>query len=388
MTSGESTKRSRLDADSVMGVVQALGAAELGGEKELLLVLDGSELRRPWAQEQEYLMQVKSLEGELVNGYRTWNVLGLGLGEQKKRGILYHHLFSSQAPDFVSENTETERAIESVRKALADRDVEVTWVLDSFYDNDQIWWTIWRGDEHLVNRVYHDNRIVQVEVAPGIFQERYLDATFRHLRRQARFETELEVRLQGQKRAKRQKVMVEVGSTPIWVYGDEKEEPRPSKKAWLVQVKVEGAVEDPWYLITDWSAEDEQSAVRIFIFYRYRWSVEDTFKFVKTVLGMEEVQVLDFEAVRTLVAFAWVAAGFLFQLGLTLDLPEVQLLALLGGWEQRENRPPGKIVLSRGLRRLLDKFATDAFLAQYKQVHGDLPPFIMKLAARYGFSDF
>jgi hypothetical protein len=43
---------------------------------------------------------------------------------------------------------------------------------------------------------------------------------------------------------------------------------------------------------------------------------------------------LKLQAVRTLVALAWVAAGFLFHLGLTLDQPEVRLLARLGGWER------------------------------------------------------
>jgi len=41
------------------------------------------------------------------------------------------------------------------------------------------------------------------------------------------------------------------------VYADEREKPRPTKKVWLVRVKVEHAVQDPWYLITDWPVEDE-----------------------------------------------------------------------------------------------------------------------------------
>ena len=48
---------------------------------------------------------------------------------------------------------------------------------------------------------------------------------------------------------------------------------------------------------------------------------------------------LSLEAVRRLVAYAWVAAGFPFHLGLTLDNAEVCLLARLGGWEPRANRP-------------------------------------------------
>ena len=382
MANGESTKRSRLDADHLTEVLCERGVAELMGEKELLLVMDGMELRREYAQEQKYLMRVKSLEGGLVNGYRSMNVLGLG--EKEKRGLMYHRLFSSQAPGFVSENAEIEKAIDRVTQKLAGYPGEKTWVIDRGFDNDQVWWKIWRQNDHLVCRVYHAERLVQVEIAPGIFQERYLDATYAYLKKYAKIETEMVVRLQSQKHAKRQKVQVEISATPIWVYGDEKEQPRPVKKVWLVRVKVEHAVEDPWYLITDWPVEDEASAIRIFIDYRRRWSVEDTFKFTKTTLGMEEVQLLDFEAVRNLVALAWVAAGFLFSLGLTLDEPEIRLLAILGGWEERKDRPPGKIILSRGLRRLLDKFATDALLRQYKSEHGDLPAFVKKLAAKYG----
>ena len=385
MVNGESTKRSRLDADHLTEVLCERGVAEIMNEKELLLIMDGMELRREYAQEQKYLMQVKSLEGGLVNGYRSINVLGLG--EKEKRGLLYHRLFSSQAPGFVSENEEIEKAIDRVTQKLAGYQGEKTWVIDRGFDNDQVWWKIWRQNDHLVCRVYHAERLVQVEIAPGIFQERYLDATYAHLKKYARIETELVVRLQSQKHAKRQKVHVEISATPVWVYGDAKEQPRPVKKVWLVRVKVEHAVEDPWYLITDWPVEDEASAIRIFIDYRRRWSVEDTFKFTKTTLGMEEVQVLDFEAVRNLVALAWVAAGFLFSLGLTLDEPEVRLLAILGGWEERQNRPPGKIILSRGLRRLLDKYATDALLRQYKSEHGDLPAFVKKMAAKYGLPE-
>ncbi len=62
----------------------------------------------------------------------------------------------------------------------------------------------------------------------------------------------------------------------------------------------------------------------------------------------------------------------------------VQRLARLGGWEQRDNRPPGKQALSRGLRRLLDKYAIEAELRQYIQQHGTLPPFVTELMTRYG----
>ena len=78
--------------------------------------MDGMELRREYAEEQEYLMQVKSLERGLVNGYRSLNILGLG--EKEKRGLLYHSLYSSQAPGFLSENNEIEKGIDQVSQLL------------------------------------------------------------------------------------------------------------------------------------------------------------------------------------------------------------------------------------------------------------------------------
>jgi hypothetical protein len=48
------------------------------------------------------------------------------------------------------------------------------------------------------------------EAAPGHWEERYLDATFPYLRHLADIQTELEVRSQGQKRARVQKVSVQL----------------------------------------------------------------------------------------------------------------------------------------------------------------------------------
>jgi len=116
--------------------------------------------------------------------------------------------------------------------------------------------------------------------------------------------------------------------------------------------------------------------------YRQRWAVEDAFKFTKDCLGWEDVQLLDLTAIRTMVALAWVAAGFLYELGLTLEWPEVQLIAKLGGWEYHKGRKPGKIILTRGWHRIMDTAAgvtTEAFLTAYIQEHGALPPRIAAL---------
>jgi hypothetical protein len=174
-------------------------------------------------------------------------------------------------------------------------------------------------------------------------------------------------------------VEVEIAACPVhltyWTNVRRKEQgQKVTKTLWLVKATILGTTQAPWWLLTDWPVEDEQSAVRIFTMYRERWAAEDSFKVTKECLGWEEVQVLDWQALQTLVALAWVTAGFLYHMGVTFQWEEVQLIAKLGGWEPHKDRKPGKITLMRGLRRLIDLLATQAVLSQYVTQHEALPP--------------
>jgi hypothetical protein len=374
----ESTQRSELDAEHLTAVLREQGVAALADSQEVVLVLDGMEVRRAGARAQEHLMKVKALNGQFVNGYRSFNVLGIGA--EGRRGLLYHHLFSSEQPGFRSENEEIRQALAATEAALTAFAGDKTWVLDRGFDNDAVWWWLWEHTpSHVVWRVQHKGRVVQWCTPQGRWEERYLDATLAHLQPLAVVETELVVQLKGQKQPKRQPVTVEIGAVPLRVYAPQ--DKQRTNDVWCVQVAVQQAKEEPWLLMTDWPVRDAAEAVAIFRLYRLRWAVEDSFKFIKQAFGLEEAQMLKLAAVQTLVALAWVAAGFLFQLGLTLDQPEVRLLARLGGWEERRNRPPGKLILTRGLRRLLDHMATEAIWQDHQASYGDLPPFVKRLLA-------
>ncbi len=194
-----------------------------------------------------------------------------------------------------------------------------------------------------------------------------------------RAETMMVVQRGRQKRPKEQRVPVELWGCPLCLRYDANvrrpgEPTTTEQRLWLVEVRLVDTKLEPWLLVTDWPVVDGPSALRIFRMYRQRWAVEDSFKFSKECLGWEDVQVLDLAGVRTLVALAWVAAGFLYELGVTLEWAEVWLLARLGGWVPHKDRKPGKITLTRGLRRLLELRATEAILQAYIAEHGHLPP--------------
>jgi hypothetical protein len=242
MANGETTQRSELDADSVTRVLRQHAAASLHHEPEVTLILDGMELRRKGAQSQEALMRVKALDGGLVNGYRSVNVLGLG--EDAARGLLYHHLFSSHEPGFASENREIQRAIDATEASLSAIAGIKTWVMDAGFDNDDVWWWVWEQGSHLVCRVYHFNRIVQWQTPTGVWEERYLDATFKHLTPLTTVDTTLEVRLQGQRRAKRQPITAHLSAVPIRVYAPN--DKSRTKLAWMVKVEVGSCHYERW----------------------------------------------------------------------------------------------------------------------------------------------
>jgi hypothetical protein len=376
---GKSTKRSTMDAEHLVKALCKRGVEQLSESEtdEVWLIADPSDLRKPYANEMADLMQVKDLDGKLVPGYRTLNVLGVTPG---RRGILYHRLFSSEAEDFISEPWEVQRGLKQVSQAvrpLKER-MTVSWIVDRGFDDVAVWRTIWEQQEHLVCRISHTERLVAYQTVAGEWREGDVAAAQQHLRPMARARTRMVVRRGPQKKEKRQKVTVAIRSCPLRLTYDTHVR-RPGageevqKDLWLVEVEVLGSSLKPWLLITDWPVEDAESAVRILRMYRQRWAVEDSFKFTKETLGWEEVQLLDLQGVRTLLALAWVAAGFLYELGVTLEWEEVRLLARLGGWAQRQDNPPGKIVLTRGLRRLMDMLATQAFLNCYRAEHGALP---------------
>jgi len=383
MLRGETTTRSDLTPDALTATLQAHGVERLRGEAAIWVILDGSDLRKPYATAMEGLQRVKRLAGGgTVPGYCTLNAIGIG---PAKRGLLYHRLFSSAAADFVSERAEERTAIAAVGAALAPLKAEVTWILDAGFDDVARWGDIWEQEQeqHLLCRLHHRDRWVETpDGAPCQLQD-----LAPRLVPLAQVTTDLVVQKRGQSRPKLQPATALVAAVPLavrWTPGRHTtaEGAAQGKPCWLVEVRLERVDQEPWWLLTDRPVETAEQASEVFRMYCQRWAIEDAFKVAKTCLGWEDVQVLAYEAVRLLVALGWVAAGFLFDLGVTLVWREVRLLRRLGGGEDRPNRPPGKIVLTRGLRRLLDLLALEAILAAEEREHGSLPPRIAAMLGR------
>lgn len=395
---GYSTTRSSLpDKSTASRLVDRLaqrGVASLGetpAGTEVWLIMDGSELRKPYATQMADLMRVRDLDGQLVSGYRTLNVLAV---TPARRALLYHRLFSSKEAKHISESHEVQSALEQVGAALSPIQEEhpTTWVMDSGFDDVAVWRTIWEHQQHTLCRVHHMDRLVQYKTTSDHWRHGSLEQAQAHLCTQGSVETSMVIRLHGQRWEKRQPVTVELSSCAVRLSYEptvrrvlpdgEKAQPKVEKQLWLVRVEVVDSYMKCWYLLTDWPITTPAQAARIFQMYRQRWAVEEAFQFLKMCIGWEEVQVLDMEAVRTLVALGWVAAGFLYEIDGGWEWVDVELLARLGGFEPHKGRKPGKKILLWGLQRVLDYMVTQALLRQHKAATGSIPPGVAALLGK------
>jgi hypothetical protein len=110
--------------------------------------------------------------------------------------------------------------------------------------------------------------------------------------------------------------------------------------------------------------QDEASVLKKMLsVYRQRWAIEDLFAWTKAALGWESVRLMSFEPLRTLVAFAWLAAAFLHDLGADLAYEGVQFLAHLGGWREA-NSKPGTRTFATGLAHLASYLLVASYAPQ------------------------
>lgn len=246
MVHGETTRHSpSLDADHLLTRLRERGVDQLRDERAIWVILDGSDLRKPHAREMEGLQRVKRLAGGgTVPGYRTMNAIGVG---RERRGLLYHHLFSSVADDFVSESVETQAALTAVGAALAPLDTEVTYILEAGFDDIAVWDPIWMQEAHVVCRVRDRTRLVHPTATAPACHLHECASGFRPL---AMVESEMVVRKTGQRHEKLQAVTAVVASLPVLLrYQHAARMTAPGEwrehALWLVEVRLEHVGSEP-----------------------------------------------------------------------------------------------------------------------------------------------
>lgn len=260
-------------------------AKRLRGRQEswTLVIHDGSDIAKPWAEKLEGLSTVHdSSTGELVNGYTFCLSVGCG----KKPWDIHPikaTLLHPKDEEFVSQNTSFQRHITDILSAglgldclhVFDRGFDSEgWF--SFLDGQRIAWMIrlkekrnvlFRGEEHAL-----------AAVAETILSERPL--------------------IDGDCTYARCDIGITIGED-VRAYG-------------FVAVRRE-KYQKPLLLLVNWRVKDLSEAVKLYRSYLDRWEVEDTIRFLKQSLKTEQMQLRSFDRLRRFLDLQILLVDFLLR---------------------------------------------------------------------------
>jgi len=255
---------------------------------DTLIVVDPTDIRKPYATAMPHLATVRDgSTGELVSGY--WACVALACEVEQRRVLpLMQQLWSAQAPDFQSENTQLLGIIDTVAAATNKRGV---YVLDRGGDRMRLYQPLLarglrfiirlRGDRHLVLRGCSRRAD---DLARGV-RMRYAETVVREA-------------AGGEK-----KVHLEYGFRRVRLPGQREVE--------LTLVVVKGFGREPLLLLTNLRVKSTRRSVWwILRGYLSRWLVEETIRFIKQSYRLEDLRVLDYERLRNLAALVMAAAYF------------------------------------------------------------------------------
>jgi|TARA_Y100000294_G_C8531813_1_gene327308 hypothetical protein len=258
---------------------------------DTLLIVDTSDIKKKYARKMEYLTEVRDGSEDVIHpGYSTCHVVGAECGEASVIP-LYQTLYSSIAPDFVSENNEILKAIGHVSNATSRRGI---FVIDRGGDRGEIYrWIVpekrrirfiirQRGDRHIF---YRRQKVETLQLAKRRCKMLY-DAVF--------YKEDKKVEV---------KYRVQFGYVPVRLLK------HPNVQLWMVVVK--GFGKQPLMLLTNIPMRRKRKDLLWMIeAYITRWKVEETIRFMKQSYNIEDVRVLKYRRLQNFATLLLAAAFF------------------------------------------------------------------------------
>jgi len=319
--------------------------------KDTLLVLDPSDIAKPYARGMEYLSRVRDgSTGELTSGYWTLKVIGAELDEVKVTP-LYGRLYSHIAPDFKSENTEIIRAVDLVSSHTDGRGI---WVVDRGGDRRKLYGPLLDRELRFIIRLVGSRH---VECGGQLARAReialrcpmlYADHVVR------------------EKDGKERTYQIAYGYRRVKL---------PGRREKLTLVVIRGFGEEPLMLLTNVEVKrSRRSCSFILDSYLRRWQIEDTIRCMKQSYDLENVRLLSYRRLQNMMVLALCAMYFAaVYLG---DRARVRILAhhALKAARRLFGIPDFRYyALADGIKRLLEALSRP-FVVRLVSGHSQLQP--------------
>jgi len=255
--------------------------------REPIFALDVGEITKPHAKKMQYLATVRDgSDGELKPGYWTMQVAMSRL-DADGAVMLYHKLYSAEAPGFVSENDEMLTAVDAVvRQAgtvgiwTVDRSGDRDIILEGFLERGIEFVVRLVGDRHLrfAGRKRAALEIAQTTRCP------YGETIVKHTDEGAKV------------------YHVTFGYRPVRLPGRQ-------QQLWLLVVRGFGV--KPMMLLTNKPLRRKRKLLwSLLKTYLKRWSADELFRFIKQSYDLENVRVLGYRSLQNLIVLLTAACYF------------------------------------------------------------------------------
>lgn len=267
-------------------------ATQIG--KDTLIVLDPSEIVKPYAEKMEGLCRVRdgsrSDANETVMGDGFWLLQALSVekGGDNLRPLMLRAWSSEGDPEF-SENKEIINVAETIMTAtqghgilVVDRGGDRKTLIEPFLKEPYLFLIRQRGDRHLLfNRKYRS--VLDIAASCPV--------------------TERQDIVRKAKNGQEEIVTLKYGCRQVGWPGLE------NKELWLVVLK--GWSNKPLMLLTNRPMTRSKRDLRFIVdAYLTRWRVEDTIRFIKQSYQLEDVRVMTMRRLKNLLALVNAAAYF------------------------------------------------------------------------------
>ena len=361
------------------------GVTKLAATDELLIIHDGSDIRKEHASKLDDLGKVRSLDGKIINGYSTFNTIAVDL-LGKDLTLLSTEIYSNRSEKFIPQKDIKLVSKPLSKKATPEEKAHYDEVKCKVENTEHINTTIAAkqqikkvSDElkhnnpqkkltHVIDRGADDCELFNfiAKDLSDLFVIRLKASRLAEKKKKADESEKLIDKLFPHKYVKdyvkiqiKSKVYQNASSIVEW---GESLNGYTVVRIQLVNRDGKAIFKQPMLLITNKTITNAEEAVNIYHIYLKRAKIESVFKFLKDVLGWEESQIRDFKAIKTILTFCYFVAGYFYEIESALiENDVIKFIAYLGNGKGKVTRH----YILQGFAKMITKVEVDDAIEEF-----------------------
>ena len=301
----EASNKHHLSVSKLNACLRDQHLSSLGSSKSILLIHDSSDLRKRYSESMENLDKVRSLEKDMVNGFHSFN--SIGIGEDKKLRLLGSQPYGKEGEQSVKELSQAQ--IQTISEGIksAHPDTVLIHNLDRGFDDQDYF--------KFLDKDLEDHFVIRLKLNRNSGLQKWDEQKQKEVNQKLK-ETEFEGKFKqtidkfswGKKVYHQLTADLEYGQ---FYLGDDF---YSVVRVTLWQRNGRKVFKEPMLLVTNFKVRSDQMTWFIFSTYLKRSKIEGVFKFLKTELGWETFQVRDFVAIQHLIVLCYFIGGYFYEI--------------------------------------------------------------------------